>query len=964
MTSPGRAGGAKAFVASALMADATQDVVRALRRSDAIDPAELAPALIEEAEARMRRDPRLAFWLALTGARSARGAGRLADSARGLYRAGESLANQGRMRGALRLYDRAIGGFHRLGARTDVGAVLIRRITPLAALGRYEQAAAAAAAALRLFEGLGETRRLVEIENALGDLESRRDRPREALRHFRRARSLMSPGASPRLFAILDVNSANCLEALHRYGAAKRYFERARAAFEAEGQRHTAAQIDQNRAYFAFLRGRFAEALELYERAETTLRSISDTSELAPIRLELAELHLQMGMPAEARLLARAAALRLERESRTKEAAKALHFSAVAELLDGRADVACTAASEARARFLASGDAVWVAECDLLRAHALTADGGSVSAARRLAESALRAFEECDRPMRAAASEVLLARLDLLSGRPAIALSRLDRAVERVRRIDAPWLELELRRQRGLALLALGDADAGIESLRRAAELLESHRGAVPADEFMVSFLASKSAVYAELIEALAAAGRAEEAFESCERSRSRALVDMLAARRGPAPGAQRRGASLAGLKSQKLREDLNALYAHLHRAGYGLETAAPERMAVLSREAASRENELATLARDAWTRDPEIASLSTVGTLGLERVRGILDADTTLVEYYVAATRLVAFVVRADSLEVRTAEVNGEDVARRVQRFRFHLAKFQLGDAFLAASADLHLRATRANLEGLAQALWAPVRDLVTTRRVVVVAHGALHGVPFHALPDGDGWVADRFDVSYAPSATVYGFCAAKSARADGPPAVIALPDEAAPLIADEADEVVRAHGGQARSFVGAEATAARLREAAAESRLVHVASHGMFRPDRPSLSSIRLADTWLNLYDVYDLDVRADLVVLSACETGVVEPGRGDEAMGLLRGFLYAGAPRVLASRWRVSDRSTALFMGAFHGALKSGATYESALRRSMDAVRARHPHPYHWAAFSLVGDARGRLAEVHSN
>jgi CHAT domain-containing protein len=949
---------ARAVLARALTAGGTAEVVRELRTPGHIDTASMAPDMIEEAESRLRRDPRLAFWLAMTGARAAERAGRLAVSARGVYAAGQALANQGRMRGALRLYDRAIGRFHRLGARPDVAAVLIRRITPLASLGRYDEARAAAAAALRVLHGPGSERRVIEIENALGDLESRRDRPREALAHFRRARALVPPGTNPRLVAILDVNIANCLQALHRYGAAKRYFERARAMFEEQGLSHTAAQVDQNRAYFAMLRGRFAESLSLYERAESALRAMSDTSELAPIRLELAELYLQMGMPAEARVLARAAASRLEREGRAKESAQALYFAAVAELLDDRHDVAAAAAADARARFEASGDALWIAECDLLIAHAHEAAVDGRATARPLAESACRAFVAAERPVRAASAEFLLARLDLAAGRPASAVARLDQTEARTRRIEAPWVELELRRLQGLALLAQGDAVRGVESLQRALRVLEAHRGGVPADEFMVSFLASKAAVYAETVAALAAAGRDAEAFECCERSRSRALVDMLAARNGSGPAAPRRGLDLSGVKSRKLREDLNELYARLHRIGAGLERAPAERTAAMSRAVAEREEELASLARDAWSRDPEFASLSAVGTIGLARVQELLDDETTLVEYFVTAGRLIAFVVRKGSLTMRTAEVAEPELSRRVQRLRFHLAKFQIAGEAPAHSDAQHLAATRANLAELAEALVAPVAEELTTRRLVVVPHGVLHGMPFHALPWGEGWLSDHFDVSYAPSAAVYGFCAAKTARAAGPATVLALPDPAAPLIADEAAAVAAALGPDTVSVAGSAATAARLREAVATSRLVHVASHGMFRPDRPALSSIRLADTWLNLYDAYDLDVRADLVVLSACETGVVAAGRGCEALGLLRGFLYAGAPRVLASRWRVNDASTALFMRSFHGTLEQGGTYDSALRQAMTAVRERHPHPYHWAAFSLVGNSRGRL------
>ena len=954
---------AHAFIASALAATDTASAVRALRRPGRLDPAGLAAALLEEAENRLRREPRLAFWLAFTAARTAERRGLAAAMARGLYRAGEALANQGRMRGALRLYDRAIGRFHALGARLDVGAVMIRRIQPLAYLGRYDEAVAAGAAALRVFETLGAAHRLIEIENALGDLESRRDRPREALAHFRRARSLVEPTRNRRLVAILDVNSANCLEALHRFRAAERYFERARTTFAQEGLSHTVAQVDQNRAYFAFLRGRYAEALELYERAESAFSEIADTRDMAPIDLELAEVHLQLGLAEEARILARAAAGRFEREGRTKEAAQAACFAAMAEMVEGRGDVAARALLDARGRFSSLGDVPWVAECDLLRAHALAASADGAGESRALAESALAAFRDCGRPVRAASAEILLARLDLAAGRAAAALARLEQAAEATRRFVAPWLELELRRFQGLALLALGDADSGIESLERAAEVLETHRGGVPADEFMVAFLATKSALHAEIVGALHAAGRTERAFEYAERARSRALVDMMTARRGAAAWAGARSPGLAGVKAKKLREELNALHARLHRVETGRERVSETRRAAMARAVARHEDELAGLSREALARDREFASLTSVCGVTLAQVRERLSPGTTILEYFVTPRRLFVFVVSGESFIARSVEVEETELARRVHRFAFHLSKYRLGDDLPPAAADLSLRATRANLAELAQWLIAPVRGDLCTRRVVVVPHGVLHGVAFHALPDGDGWLCDEFDVAYAPSAAVLGFCAAKGPRAGGAPSVLALPDEAAPRIADEARSVARCLGPATLVSTGATATAARLREAVRESRLVHVATHGRFRADRPAMSSLRLADTWFNLYDVYDLDVRADLVVLSACESGNSAPGRGDEALGLLRGFLYAGAPRVLASRWRVSDPATELYMTSFYAALRDGATYEAAQRLAMRAVRDRHPHPFHWAAFCLVGNPEGRYLEVPS-
>jgi CHAT domain-containing protein len=116
--------------------------------------------------------------------------------------------------------------------------------------------------------------------------------------------------------------------------------------------------------------------------------------------------------------------------------------------------------------------------------------------------------------------------------------------------------------------------------------------------------------------------------------------------------------------------------------------------------------------------------------------------------------------------------------------------------------------------------------------------------------------------------------------------------------------------------------------------------------------MSSVRLADTWLNPYDVYDLELRADLVVLSACEGGAARVTRGGDPLGLLRGFLCAGARSLLASQWRVNDAVTAEFMAIFYSNFRDGQDASGALREAMARVRARRPHPYYWAPFFLVG------------
>ena len=115
---------------------------------------------------------------------------------------------------------------------------------------------------------------------------------------------------------------------------------------------------------------------------------------------------------------------------------------------------------------------------------------------------------------------------------------------------------------------------------------------------------------------------------------------------------------------------------------------------------------------------------------------------------------------------------------------------------------------------------------------------------------------------------------------------------------------------------------------------------------------SSIRLGDSYLSLYDLYHLDLPVELVVLSGCATGlnVIKPG--DEQVGLVRGLLQAGAQSLLLSLWDVHDSSTKEFMVAFYSQLQRGASKALALQHAMIELRARYPHPYYWAPFSLIG------------
>jgi hypothetical protein len=140
--------------------------------------------------------------------------------------------------------------------------------------------------------------------------------------------------------------------------------------------------------------------------------------------------------------------------------------------------------------------------------------------------------------------------------------------------------------------------------------------------------------------------------------------------------------------------------------------------------------------------------------------------------------------------------------------------------------------------------------------------------------------------------------------------------------------------------------------------------ATHGEFRPDNPLFSGLALADGWLTTLDIFNLRLQASLVTLSACQSGQSQVGGGDELLGLMRAFLYAGAASLVLSLWAVEDRSTALLMEAFYAKLAEGWSKGAALRHAQrqfiqdgvsqgDAAQRLYKHPFFWAPFFLVGD-----------
>src|SRR5262249_50820620 len=147
------------------------------------------------------------------------------------------------------------------------------------------------------------------------------------------------------------------------------------------------------------------------------------------------------------------------------------------------------------------------------------------------------------------------------------------------------------------------------------------------------------------------------------------------------------------------------------------------------------------------------------------------------------------------------------------------------------------------------------PVHDKIAGKNLIIVPHDVLHYIPFHALSDGESYLLERHDVSYAPSASIFRLCQEKPACSEGRALILGVPGETIPSVVEEVRTIERLFPGSLL-LIGADATKRALEQHASASSIIHLATHGVFRYDNPLFSALKLADTWLNFHDIYNLD------------------------------------------------------------------------------------------------------------
>jgi CHAT domain-containing protein/Tfp pilus assembly protein PilF len=626
---------------------------------------------------------------------------------------------------------------------------------------------------------------------------------------------------------------------------------------------------------------------------------------------------------------------------------------------------------------------------------------GSYAEAKETLEEALRQALEASNTAYEAPVRMNLGVACAGLGERQAAREHYDRALALARmRGDRQRQAKVLERMTDLASDA-GDLDQARQRAEETIAALEAVRRDLRSTRLRSSFIASVRRAYELHVDVLMRLHRLQpgvgyqaQALRAAELARARVLLDSLS----EAQAGIKEGVDPALIEQERtLRERLSAAVDRHMRlstdagAADRAPAAAAEVQALTSEWDAVKARLKATGPRYAALRDPEPLAAG-------EIQRQVLDEQTVLLEYALGDKRSFLWVAARETLAAYELPPRA-DVERAARAVYESVARPGAQD--------------RQALAALSRMILGPAADTLKARRLLIVPDGALHYVPFAALPDpaapGRPLLAGH-EIVTAPSASVlallrrehesrprparavavladpvferqdarFGGTAAPNApRAGAQDALLLRALSSAnsrglprlPFTRREADAILGlVPPGQRRGAFDFEASRQTATDPSlAEFRLVHFATHGFLNSAHPELSGIVLSlldktgsptRGFLTAADVFNLRLNADMVVLSGCQTALGQELRGEGLVGLSRAFMYAGTARVVSSLWRVDDAATAELMKAlYRGVIKEGLSPAAALRAAQLGLmrRARFQDPFYWAAFQLQGEWR---------
>ncbi|MFQ5559256.1 MAG: CHAT domain-containing protein [Nitrospinota bacterium] len=533
-----------------------------------------------------------------------------------------------------------------------------------------------------------------------------------------------------------------------------------------------------------------------------------------------------------------------------------------------------------------------------------------------------------------------LGNLNLETGKTEKALSFYQNAYEASVKYYLKEVSWRAAYKQGIIQKKKGNLEEALKWFKTAISIVEKMRAGIKIEELQNSFQENKISLYKDAIVLLVNMGQTDAAFNYVERSRSRSFIDLLGNKK----------ITVKNNSDQKELEKVQSLFLKIETITreLGAYDSPPKKLLEKLEENKTRyEEALIEIKR----KNPQLSSFVSVEPLTLEELKDILDEKLGALTYMLTDDEVLIWLITKKKTLFFRSRTELSETTKLVKQYRTGIQNLEPVDN---------------ELKRLYQILIEPVaKEIDQLENLAIIPDGALHYLSFSALNKGDGYLIDKIPLFYLPSASVFKFTFAKRTNKTFEKVkVLAVgnPDLGSfnydlPMAELEAGSIKWTFP-EVDLLTREKATEKWIVDNIDKYNIIHIASHGEFNTLDPLLSALMFASessepASLTVQEIFSLNLKADIVTLSACQTGLGKLKAG-ELIGLNRAFMYAGTHSLISSLWRVDDLSTALLMKYFYRFLPQHDK-GSSLRKAQLLVKKNFPHPAYWSGFSLVGDYR---------
>ncbi len=539
-------------------------------------------------------------------------------------------------------------------------------------------------------------------------------------------------------------------------------------------------------------------------------------------------------------------------------------------------------------------------------------------------------------------------------------------------RFMGPNEQLDFFVAKGDGLFNSGRASDAKGLYMNALGLIEKQRATIDSDTKRIVFFGHRNSIYVKLIRIFSQESNARQAFHLIERSKGRVFADLLES------------------KNLKLaRNEESDLYQNYLLKNSEMNEILSHGSITLDQIKYLEENRtIRVTSKFKTTPLIEFNNLDEAKPITIDETEEILakpSINSNFVQYFVSPEKTI-IVLAGGTQEIKEISVGKEELIKKISRFRELIAKGSEDQSdILNLSQDLY------------EILIKPIAFSLSKKRIIISPHGPLHYLPFQLLHNGENYLIEDYTLNYIPSATVLRYLAAKSpigplepagepkhvesfdndstylpgwgiessydqSNSKPPSSILLLGNPKLdnteldlPYSEVEIDNAALFFPN-ALKLSRDEASETNVKNKASSYEVLHFATHATFDNREPFNSSLLLASDGINdgkltIEEIYQLQLKPSLIILSACETGLGKYSAGDEIIGLYRAFMYAGAKSIIATLWPIADEASSFLVNEFYKALKKNSLSES-LQMAQLKTKEQYPNPINWAGFILVG------------